>query len=69
VEPYNDHILGIGRRYHGEKLIALFNFSDHDETAWVNEPEDYIDLITGKSRPAKAVGIPAKDFAWLLTTY
>ncbi len=69
VEPYNDHILGIGRRYHGEKLIALFNFSDHDETAWVNEPEDYIDLITGKSRPAKAVGIPAKDFAWLLTSY
>ena len=28
-----------------------------------------VDLITGKSRPAKAVGIPAKDFAWLLTSY
>ncbi len=66
VEPYNDHILGIGRYYEGEKLIALFNFSDFDETAWINEPEDYIDLMTGQSRPAKAVGVPAKDFAWLL---
>ncbi len=69
VEPYNDHILGIGRYYNGEKLIALFNFSEEDETAWVNEPEDYIDLMTGKPRPAKAVGVPANDFAWLLTSW
>ncbi len=69
VEPYNDHILGIGRYYDGEKLIALFNFSDQDETAWVNESEHYTDLITGKPRDAKAVGIPAYDFAWLYTSF
>ena len=69
VEPYNDHILGIGRYYKGEKLIALFNFSAFDETAWINEDDDYIDLITGQPRLAKAVGIPAYDFAWLLTDF
>jgi len=65
VETYNDHILGIGRYYQGEKLIALFNFSENDETAWINEPEDYVDLLTLEPRPAKAVGIPAQSFAWL----
>ena len=69
VEPYNDHILGIGRYYGGQKLIALFNFSDTDQTAWVNEVEDYVDLMTGQPRPAKGVGIRAFDFAWLLTSF
>ncbi|MEE1114683.1 MAG: alpha-amylase family protein, partial [Eubacterium sp.] len=69
VEPYNDHILGIGRYYKGEKLIALFNFADTDQTAWVNEVEDYYDLVTGEPRPAKGVNIPAYDFAWLMTSF
>ncbi len=69
VETYNDHILGIGRYFDGEKLIALFNFSDEYETAWVNEVEDYVDLMTGSAREAKGVGIPAHDFAWLLTSF
>ena len=69
IEPYNDHILGIGRYYDGEKLIALFNFSEYDETAWINEVEDYVDLITGEPRPAKGVGIPAYSFAWLITSF
>ena len=66
IETYNDHVLGIGRYFHGEKMIALFNFSTQDETAWINEEEKYIDLMTGKRREAKAVGIPARDFVWLL---
>lgn len=66
LETYNDHVLGIGRYIEGEKLVALFNFGEQDETAWVNEPEDYIDLLTGAQRPARAVGVPAFDFAWLL---
>lgn len=69
VETYNDHVLGIGRYYDKEKLIALFNFSDNDETAWINEPEEYHDMFTGQIRPAKAVGIPAHDFAWLITEF
>jgi amylosucrase len=60
-------VLGIGRYHEKEKLIALFNFSDDAQTAWVDEHEDYIDLITKEKRPAKAVGIPAYSFAWLMT--
>ena len=69
IETWNDHILGIGRYYRGQKLIALFNFSEFDQTAWIDEPEDYYDMMTGEKRPAKAVGIPAFDFVWLLTDY
>ena len=69
MEPYNDHILAIGRYYEGEKLIGLFNFSEQDQTAWINESEPYVDLITGKPREAKAVGIPGNSFAWLFTDF
>jgi amylosucrase len=57
IETWNDHILGIGRYKDGEKLIALFNFSEHDQTAWINEEEDYIDLKTGEKRAAAEVGV------------
>ena len=69
VEPWNDHILGIGRYYRKQKLIALFNFSEETQTAWINEPEEYRDVMTGKKREAKAVEIPGHDFVWLMTKY
>lgn len=65
VETYNDSVLGIGRYFNGEKLIALFNFSKEEETAWVNEKEAYVDLISGLSVAAKEVKIPAQSFVWL----
>ncbi|MBR3107647.1 MAG: Beta-galactosidase C-terminal domain, partial [Clostridia bacterium] len=61
----NDHILGIGRYYKGEKLLALFNFSDEEQIAWVNDPDEYTDLITGEKTDAKAVTLPAGGFKWL----
>ncbi len=65
VEPWNDHILGIGRYYEGEKLIALFNFSANEETAWIDEQDDYVNLLTGEPVTAKNVQIPAQSFVWL----
>ena len=67
VETWNDHVLGIGRYKDGEKLIGLFNFNNHDETAWISEDGAYTDLMTGREREAKAVGVPAGDFVWLYT--
>ena len=69
IEPWNDHILGIGRYYNGEKLLAFFNFSENEQTAWVNEMEDYYDLVTGEAKAAKAVTIPGHSFVWLMTTF
>ena len=67
VEAWNDHVLGIGRYYRGEKLIALFNFNDCPETAWINEDEKYIDLLTGEEITAKGVNLQGYDFKWMLT--
>ena len=69
LEPYNDSILALGRYYEGEKLLALFNFSENDQTAWLNEPEVYTDLLTGEETRAEAVAMKPHEFRWLLKTY
>ena len=69
IEPWNDHILAIGRYYNGEKLLAFFNFSENEQTAWVNEYEDYYDLLTGERKAAKAITMPGYSFLWLMTTF
>ena len=67
MEPLNDHVLAIGRYYRREKLLALFNFSQIEQSAWLNEPENYIDLLTGKPRSDLKVDLPGYGFAWLYT--
>ncbi len=69
LETWNDHILGIGRYYQGQKMLALFNFSEFDQTAWIKEVEDYYDMMTGLKRPAKAVVVPGYGFVWLITSF
>lgn len=65
LETQNDHILGIGRYYQKEKLLALFNFSDEPQVAWVHDLSTYTDLITGERRDAGAVTLPPNGFLWL----
>ena len=67
MEPRNDHVLAIGRYYQGEKLLALFNFAPTEQTAWLDEPEAYRDLLTGDPRDARKVTLPGHGFAWLFT--
>ena len=67
MEPLNDHVLAIGRYYRKEKLLALFNFSAIEQSAWLNEPETYTDLMTGKPRSDLKVDLPGYGFAWLYT--
>ena len=62
----DDQVLGIGRELYGEKLLALFNFSDAEKQVKLAEPEAFVDLFTGEDRPADVVTLPAGDFAWLL---
>lgn len=69
IEAWNDHILGIGRYYRGQKLIALFNFNDAPETAWIDEKEEFINLVTGELEDVKDVVIPGYGFKWLLTEF
>ena len=62
LETANDHILGIGRYYHEEKLLALFNFSEEEQTARTGEREEYINLLTGKKCSADNVTLQGHDF-------
>ena len=66
IETWDQSVLGIGRYYQGEKIIGLFNFSEHDKTAWINETDGlYEDMLTGKKREARGVDIPAYSFYYL----
>ena len=68
LETHNDHVLGIGRYYQHEKLLALFNFSDETQIAWVQDLSLFTDLVTGKRRDAGAVELPAGGYIWLFQT-
>lgn len=66
VETWDSSVLCIGRYYGGEKIYGLFNFSEFDKTAWINETDgDYVDLISGRDMKACGVDIPAYGFYYL----
>ena len=65
LDTHNDHVLGLGRYYRKEKLLALFNFSDEPQVAWVQDLSVYTDLLTGEQRDAGAVKLPAGGYVWL----
>ncbi len=69
LETGNDAVLGIGRYYRGQKLLAVFNFSREKQIAWLKEMEDYRDIMTGLPRDAGALVLPAGSFVWLLHEY
>ena len=66
LETGNEHVLGIGRYYLGEQLLALFNFSDEPQEARPQDEKAYTDLISGKECSAGTVPLEAGGFSWLL---
>lgn len=66
LETYDSSVLAMGRYYDKEKIIGVFNFSEYDKTAWINEEDGmYVDLLTRQHIPAKNVSVPAYSFYWL----
>ena len=66
IETWDPSVLCIGRYFEGEKLIGLFNFSEHDKTAWVHETDgDYRDLVSGNIMKPIGINIPAFGFYYL----
>ena len=66
VETWEKGVLCIGRFYDGEKIYGLFNFSEYDKTAWINENDGlYVDLISGQKMKACGVNIPAFGYYYL----
>ena len=65
LQTGSEHVLGIGRYREGEKLLALFNFGDAEETVWLNDPTPTLNLVTGEPQSALKVTLPAAGFCWL----
>ena len=66
IETWDQSVLCIGRYYEGEKILGLFNFSEYDKTAWINETDGmYVDMISDRPMKASGVNIPAYGFYYL----
>ena len=69
VETGNEHVLGICRYHRGEKLLALFNFSDELQTCEPGDRDVSVDLLTGEPRQAVRLELSAGCFLWLGKDY
>lgn len=66
IDTWDPGVLCIGRYYEGEKIIGIFNFSEYDKTAWINETDGvYRDMLSGQEMKASGVNVPAYGFYWL----
>lgn len=66
IETGDQSVLCIGRYFEGEKIIGLFNFSEKDRTAWINETDgEYTDLLSGKKMQAAGIDLPGYGFCYL----
>ncbi len=66
IETWNKSVLAIVRENDDEKFIGIYNFSENDNVAWIDENDGtYTDLISGRELEAKGVQIPAFGFCWL----
>lgn len=65
VETHDPALLCLVRELNGEKLIALFNFSEEEKTAWTDEPGIYTDLLSGKTLGGKDIPMPPYGARWM----
>ena len=63
------YVLGIGRYYAGEKLVALFNFGEETIRAKLKDVEHYDDVISGEPIDEETASVPAGGFRWLIHRY
>ena len=64
-DVHNDSILGILREYKGERFIALFNFSENEQTAWMQEEGIFRNLVNGEIVEVKDPVLKGYEFVWM----
>ena len=60
------NVLGLCREYGKQKLIALFNFCEHERTVTFEQKRSYTDLYTGEKRVRKIITLKPYAFLWAL---
>lgn len=69
IDTWDNSVLALVRESETEKFIGIYNFSESDKVAWINEEDGiYRDLISGNELEAKGVQIPAFGCFWLYKT-
>ena len=63
-DVHDDSILCILRQKGNDRFIGIFNFSDSEKTAWMQEDGTFRDLINGETLMLKDVVLPAYGFLW-----
>ena len=67
IDTWDSSILALVRENEEEKFIGIYNFSEYDKVAWINEEDGmYKDLISEREMEARGVQIPAFGCYWLL---
>ena len=67
IETREKAVLGIKRTKKGKTLIALFNFSENEKTAWIHEDGVRTDLVSGQRQSADHVCLEPFGMRWLYT--
>ena len=52
------------RERDGERMLGVFNFNDQKRTAWLNEPGDYVDMLSGEPVDMGDLELEGHSFVW-----
>ena len=66
AETFDPALLCLVRELDGEKLTAVFNFSQEPRTAWIKEGGSCQDLLSGETLKAEDVAMGPFQARWLL---
>ena len=66
LDTGNFAVLGIVRKMEGRQLVALFNFSEQAQVAWIGSDRKATDLISGDTATAVRWELRPHGFCWLV---
>lgn len=64
-DVHNDSVLCIMRENGSDVFFGIFNFSDREETAWIQEDGIFTDLMAGGKIEVKNITLPGYGFRWI----
>ena len=63
-DVHADSILCVLREYKGRRFFGIFNFSNQEKTAWMQEKGMYRNLLTGEKTELKDIRLSGYEFLW-----
>ena len=57
-------VLCMVRETDGERMLGVFNFTDRERTALLNEPGDYVDMLSGEPVDMGDLKLEGHSFVW-----